>query len=92
MKLVNHGEPDFIEIKGMTYFGSNSNNNNIIKMDNCPWHEDVREFAEKLEKEIKDKYGLCCEHKHSCCILIGRKDRYYKNNKWYSWIDFEKYL
>lgn len=74
----------------MTYFGSNSNSSDI-RMENCPWHEDVREFSESLVKEIPN-YGLACEHKHSCCILIARKDRYYRDNKWYTWIDFEKYI
>lgn len=89
VKLVNHGEPDLIEIKGMTYFGGNTVND--ITMDNCPWHEDVREFSEKLCNSLPD-YGLACEHKHSCCILIARKDKFYHNNKWYTWIDFNKFF
>ena len=35
------------------------------------------------------EYGLACEHRHSCCILLARKDPYLVDGKWHTWIDYE---
>jgi tRNA wybutosine-synthesizing protein 1 len=40
---------------------------------------------------VESEYGLACEHQHSCCILLARKDRYLRDGKWYTWIDYEKF-
>ena len=37
------------------------------------------------------EYGLACEHAHSCCILLGRKDPYLVDGAWHTWIDYEKF-
>ena len=37
------------------------------------------------------EYGLACEHQHSCCILLARKDPYLVNGEWHTWIDYEKF-
>ena len=37
------------------------------------------------------EYGLACEHAHSCCILLGRKDPYLVDGEWHTWIDYEKF-
>lgn len=37
------------------------------------------------------EYGLACEHQHSCCILLARKDRYLVDGEWHTWIDYEKF-
>ena len=38
------------------------------------------------------EYGLACEHKHSCTVLLARKDSFFNdNNQWYTWIDYEKF-
>mmetsp|Transcript_5047 Transcript_5047/g.20249 ORF Transcript_5047/g.20249 Transcript_5047/m.20249 type:complete len:722 (-) Transcript_5047:1865-4030(-) len=37
------------------------------------------------------EYGLACEHAHSCCILLARKDPYLVDGKWHTWIDYEKF-
>ena len=37
------------------------------------------------------EYGLACEHRHSCCILLARKDPYLVDGKWHTWIDYEKF-
>jgi len=34
------------------------------------------------------EYGLACEHAHSCCILLGRKDPYLVDGAWHTWIDY----
>eukprot|EP00494_Astrolonche_serrata_P025736 UN25997 len=59
-------------------------------MNYVPWHEEVRHFCEKLVSYLSDDYELACEHRHSCCVLIARKD-YKKNGKWHTWIDYPKY-
>lgn len=37
------------------------------------------------------EYGLACEHQHSCCILLARKDPYLVDGAWHTWIDYEKF-
>ena len=37
------------------------------------------------------EYGLACEHQHSCCILLARKDPYLIDGEWHTWIDYEKF-
>ena len=43
-KLVTMGEPDFIEVKGVTYCGSSGASS--LTMQNVPYHEDVCTFGE----------------------------------------------
>lgn len=43
-KLVTLGEPDFIEVKGVTYCGSSGASS--LTMQNVPYHEDVCTFGE----------------------------------------------
>ena len=43
-KLVTLGEPDFIEVKGVTYCGSSGASS--LTMANVPYHEDVCAFGE----------------------------------------------
>ena len=43
-KLVTLGEPDFIEVKGVTYCGSSGASS--LTMQNVPYHEDVCAFGE----------------------------------------------
>lgn len=42
------------------------------------------------EKGLGD-YGLACEHAHSCCVLLARRDRYFRDGAWHTWIDYEKF-
>lgn len=37
------------------------------------------------------EYGLACEHAHSCCVLLARKDTYLVDGEWRTWIDYEKF-
>uniref|UniRef100_A0A7R9TXR9 tRNA 4-demethylwyosine synthase (AdoMet-dependent) n=1 Tax=Micromonas pusilla TaxID=38833 RepID=A0A7R9TXR9_MICPS len=52
---------------------------------------------EPVEEEITGgtrasaAYGLACEHEHSCCILLARKDPYLRDGAWHTWIDYEKF-
>lgn len=61
-----------------------------MEMGNVPWHEEVRHFCQKLASYLSDDYELACEHKHSCCVLLARKE-YKVNGKWHTWIDFDKF-
>ncbi|EPR78621.1 Radical S-adenosyl methionine and flavodoxin domain protein [Spraguea lophii 42_110] len=98
--LINLGQPDFIEIKGVTFCGYTEST--PMKMDNVPYHEDVQEFSKKLLKEINNQnenttnidinpeYDIAAEHKHTCSVLIA-KTIFKKNNKWHTHIDFNKF-
>ncbi|KAH7437050.1 hypothetical protein KP509_05G054200 [Ceratopteris richardii] len=88
-ELINIGQPDFIEIKGVTYCGTSNTSN--LTMENVPWHEDVKAFAEELSKKSDGKYGLACEHAHSCCVLLANTTKFWVEGKWYTWIDYDKF-
>ena len=45
-RLVELGEPDFIEVKGVTYCGSSGASS--LTMQNVPYHEDVCAFGEVI--------------------------------------------
>jgi len=97
-KLVKLGEPDFIEIKGVTYCGSSDKSASALTMKNVPYHEDVVKFSQEIcrltnrEQEGKDasSYELACEHSHSCCVLLARTN-YKIDGEWHTWIDYEKF-
>eukprot|EP00898_Chlorokybus_atmophyticus_P004407 jgi/Chlat1/4968/Chrsp32S04948 len=87
--LVALGQPDFIEIKGVTFCGST--NTSDLTMQNVPWHEEVRRFSDALCRACGDVYGLACEHEHSCCVLLANKNKFLKNGEWHTWIDYEQF-
>uniref|UniRef100_A0A8C0QNX3 Radical SAM core domain-containing protein n=1 Tax=Canis lupus familiaris TaxID=9615 RepID=A0A8C0QNX3_CANLF len=69
-ELVSLGNPDFIEVKGVTYCGESSASS--LTMANVPWHEEVIHFVRELVDLIPD-YEIACEHEHSNCLLIAHK-------------------
>jgi len=85
-RLVARGRPSFIEVKGVTYSGHSGQ----MDMVNIPFHEEVRHFTSKLTAYIADDYELACEHEHSCCVLIGRKD-FKVGGEWQTWINYPKF-
>ncbi|CAI9116737.1 OLC1v1017968C1 [Oldenlandia corymbosa var. corymbosa] len=87
--LFSIGNPDFIEIKGVTYCGSTATSK--LTMENVPWHTDVKEFSEALCKRSNGEYEVACEHAHSCCVLLARVDKFKVDGQWYTWIDYEKF-
>lgn len=88
--LIKIGQPNFIEIKGVTYCGTSKANK--LTMENVPWHEQVIEFAQQLLEYLpKDKYELACEHSHSNCVLIA-DIKFKVDNKWHTWINYDKYF
>ena len=89
-KLVAIGCPDFIEIKAVTFCGSDENNKDILTMKNVPWHEEVLKFSLALCDAVGEEYEVACEHKHSCSVLIALK-KYKVNGIWHTWIDYDKF-
>lgn len=63
-----------------------------LTMENVPWHEDVKAFAEAIAAERGGaEYELACEHSHSCCVLLAKSSKFKVNGKWHTWIDYEKF-
>ncbi|CAN8234680.1 unnamed protein product [Cochlearia groenlandica] len=87
--LFSIGKPDFIEIKGVTYCGSSATSK--LTMENVPWHADVKAFSEALSLKSNGEYEVACEHAHSCCVLLGRTEKFKLDGKWFTWIDYEKF-
>merc|ERR1711862_1091428 len=85
-KLVTIGNPDFIELKGVTYCGSSKAS--TLTMENVPWHEEVIYFVEQLVERLPD-YEISCEHEHSNCMLVTHK-KYKIDGKWHTWIDYKR--
>ena len=96
-RLVDLGKPDFIEIKGVTYCGSSGASGMTIQ--NTPYHDEVKAFGEAMCAAIAADtqageaygYGLACEHEHSLSLLLARKDRYLRQGRWHTWIDYERF-
>lgn len=62
-------------------------------MKNVPFHQEVLKFGQLLIDSspiLQDNYELCCEHEHSCCILIAQK-QFKVNGTWNTWIDYDKF-
>ncbi|BBN12758.1 tRNA wybutosine-synthesizing protein 1 [Marchantia polymorpha subsp. ruderalis] len=89
VQLLQLGQPDFIEIKGVTYCGSTATSS--LTMENVPWHQDVKDFAEAMVAATNGEYELSCEHVHSCCVLLAKVSKFKKDGNWYTWIDYEKF-
>ncbi|KAF6136260.1 hypothetical protein GIB67_042745 [Kingdonia uniflora] len=87
--LFSLGKPDFIEIKGVTYCGTSATSK--LTMENVPWHTDVKSFSEALSLKSNGEYEVACEHVHSCCVLLGKVDKFKINGQWFTWIDYEKF-
>ncbi|KAH0517298.1 S-adenosyl-L-methionine-dependent tRNA 4-demethylwyosine synthase [Microtus ochrogaster] len=86
-ELVSLGNPDFIEVKGVTYCGESAASN--LTMANVPWHEEVVRFVQELVALLPD-YEIACEHEHSNCLLIGHK-KFKVSGEWWTWIDYSRF-
>ncbi|XP_074045425.1 S-adenosyl-L-methionine-dependent tRNA 4-demethylwyosine synthase TYW1-like [Macrotis lagotis] len=86
-ELVSLGEPDFIEVKGVTYCGESSASN--LTMANVPWHEEVIHFVEELV-DLLPNYEIACEHEHSNCLLIAHT-KFKIDGEWWTWIDYDQF-
>ncbi|XP_051521750.1 S-adenosyl-L-methionine-dependent tRNA 4-demethylwyosine synthase TYW1 isoform X1 [Myxocyprinus asiaticus] len=83
--LIALGQPDFIEVKGVTYCGDSSASS--LTMANVPWHEEVIYFVQQLANLLPD-YEIACEHEHSNCLLLAHH-KFKVNGEWWTWIDYE---
>jgi len=89
--LFLRGNPDYIEIKGVTFCGTSRAS--PIRMENVPFHQEVVYFAQQIvdsNPAIKESYEIACEHEHSCCILIANK-KFKINGEWNTWINYDKF-
>ncbi|XP_040828707.1 S-adenosyl-L-methionine-dependent tRNA 4-demethylwyosine synthase TYW1-like [Ochotona curzoniae] len=86
-ELVSLGNPDFIEVKGVTYCGTSSASS--LTMANVPWHEEVVRFVRELVDLIPD-YDIACEHEHSNCLLIAHR-KFKIDGEWWTWIDYSRF-
>ena len=47
--------------------------------------------SQALSAACKGEYGLACEHEHSCCILLARTARFWRENTWHTWINYDRF-
>eukprot|EP00405_Crypthecodinium_cohnii_P012756 CAMPEP_0206431186 /NCGR_PEP_ID=MMETSP0324_2-20121206/7225_1 /ASSEMBLY_ACC=CAM_ASM_000836 /TAXON_ID=2866 /ORGANISM="Crypthecodinium cohnii, Strain Seligo" /LENGTH=668 /DNA_ID=CAMNT_0053897087 /DNA_START=63 /DNA_END=2069 /DNA_ORIENTATION=+ len=89
-KLVALGQPDFIEIKSVTFCGESKASN--LTICNVPWHEEVKTFAEAMlaAEGLEQDYELACEHQHSCIVLIANK-KFKIDGQWHTWINYDRF-
>ncbi|KAF3515643.1 hypothetical protein DY000_02063942 [Brassica cretica] len=50
-----------------------------------------RTVYQALSVKSNGEYEVACEHAHSCCVLLGRTDKFKVDGKWFTWIDYEKF-
>ncbi|MHA1576655.1 MAG: 4-demethylwyosine synthase TYW1, partial [Candidatus Thorarchaeota archaeon] len=74
-KLINEGEPDFVEVKGYMYLGASRGR---LNRDNAPSHQEIRAFSEKLV--ALTGYYLTDEQIESRVVLLSRKKHISKLN------------
>jgi tRNA wybutosine-synthesizing protein 1 len=89
-RLVSLGQPDFIEIKSVTFCGESKASS--LTMGNVPWHEEVKDFSERVlsHEGLSADYELACEHQHSCIVLIAHK-RFKISGTWHTWINYDRF-
>ncbi|KAJ3116903.1 S-adenosyl-L-methionine-dependent tRNA 4-demethylwyosine synthase [Phlyctochytrium bullatum] len=87
-ELITLGEPDIIEIKGVTFCGKSDASN--LTMKNVPWHVEVRDFSKAICEKLGGSYELACEHAHSCCVLLAKK-KFKVNGQWHTWINYPRF-
>ena len=85
-KLINKGDPDFLEFKGYMFIGASRQR---LNKENMPFHEDVVAFSKAMLKHIPD-YEIVSEHIPSRVILLAKK-KYKIDGKWHTWINFPKF-
>ncbi|MFC2134550.1 4-demethylwyosine synthase TYW1 [Bacteroidota bacterium] len=85
-KLINKGNPDFIEVKAYMHVGESQKR---LKRENMPLHEYMVEFSKKLVKHMPD-YEIASEHIPSRVVMLAKKS-FKKNGKWHTWINFRKF-
>lgn len=94
-ELLRRAAPDFVEAKGVTPVPQWSKMGMTIA-DMVPTHSEVRVFAELLRDALAElgcpDYGLACEHRHSCAVLLARERDWRQDGlQWRTWIDFDAF-
>jgi len=74
-KLIEKSGTDFIEVKAYMFLGLSRNR---LKIENMPFHEDVKEWSEKLVKHLEN-YKIIDEHPPSRIVLFKRNDSKHDN-------------
>ena len=78
-KLIRKAEPDFIHVKGFKSIGYSRKR---MGYDKQPFFEEVKNFAEKLERELKrDKYKIAAEEERSSVVMLAKKGKKLKITK-----------
>ncbi|KAF1924281.1 uncharacterized protein M421DRAFT_8929 [Didymella exigua CBS 183.55] len=93
--LVERALPCFVEVKGVTYCGTSAAGSAGLTMQNVPFYEEVAAFVQLLETELASRglaYGIAAEHAHSCCILLADGNRFKRDGRWATRIDFERFF
>ena len=93
--LIERSLPAFVEVKGVTYCGTSAAGSAGLTMQNVPFYPEVCAFVEALEAELLSRgleYGIGAEHAHSCCILLADRNRFMRNGRWVTRIDFERFF
>ena len=85
-KIIEKSNTDFIEVKGYMFVGASRQ---ILTKEDMPFHENVVEFGKKLNEVLPD-YEMIAEHINSRVVLFAKK-KFKKNDKWCTWIDFDKW-
>ena len=79
--------PDFIEVKAYMWVGESRER---LKKENMPLHEEIVAFTKDLMKHLPE-YDIVTDHVPSRVVMCAKK-KFYKNAKWYTWIDFPKFI
>ncbi|EOA86991.1 Fe-S oxidoreductase [Exserohilum turcicum] len=93
--LVERALPGFVEVKGVTYCGTSAAGSAGLTMQNVPFYDEVAAFVTELEKELNNRglqYGIGAEHAHSCCVLLADRNRFMRDGRWATRIDFDRFF
>lgn len=77
--LIRRAEPDFIHVKGFKSVGYARSR---LGYDKQPWFRHIKEFSQKLEKELeKNEYKITTEDERCCVIMLAKKSAKLKIEK-----------
>ncbi|MCR4323794.1 MAG: radical SAM protein [Nanoarchaeota archaeon] len=68
--LIKKAEPDFIHVKGFKSVGYARKRMGYNKQ---PWHDKIKVFAKKLERELGGDYKIKAEYERSCVVMLAKK-------------------
>jgi len=69
-KILEESSPKFVEIKGFTLIGESRNR---LRIENMPFHKEVKEFAEEISKHCS--YKFIDEQPESKVVLLMKEDK-----------------